>query len=177
MLHRWQKIYSKLLKRILDVGRQCWLSHTELCGVHLCLRLMYSAESGVPPPVKSWKQQMKSLFIALLLPQSVYREIKWWWPTKHLWRGWKRDLRTVAFDTLRHTPTKKIHQSIQAWLYIHKLIWEPSGSKHACMCLRMHVLACVHTHSTVFFSMLVSLSCFTGFSSLSLSFWGSEKKC
>lgn len=31
----------------------------------------------------------KPFFIAHLLPQSVCTEIKWWWPTKHLWRGWK----------------------------------------------------------------------------------------
>lgn len=44
-----------------------------------------------------YKCQMKRHFTALLLPQSVCREIKWWCSTKHLLRGWKGKSRRKAF--------------------------------------------------------------------------------
>lgn len=70
-----------------------------------------------------YKWHMKSLFIALLPPQSVCREIKWWWPTKHLWRGWKRESRTSKLLTQTHSH-KKDSPCIQAWLKIDTIpLW------------------------------------------------------
>lgn len=60
-----------------DDSSEC---HTLNCvASYLSLLLKYSgAESGDPPPMKSsYKQEMKSLFIALLQTQLVCGEIKW----------------------------------------------------------------------------------------------------
>lgn len=72
----------------------------------------FRAESGVPPPVKSWLQTADEnpVFTALLPAQSACGGIKWWWPTKHLWRGCKRD--SFAHT---HTHTRLFIYTIPLW--------------------------------------------------------------
>lgn len=158
----------------------------------------FRAESGVPPPVKSWLQTADEnpVFTALLPAQSACGGIKWWWPTKHLWRGCKR-------DSFAHTHTRAVvhlYDPTMATWTGSEPVWltrcrsdsclcprcavserkgvmtktfrrTALGCFHACMCfMRTRVHACMATAQSSALCMCLS----AGFSFL--SFWGSEKK-
>ena len=116
------------------MGWQCWLSHTELCVASICAFNVFRAESGVPPPVKSWLQTAdeKPFYCPPASSISLQRNemvMAYKAPVVRLNKG------LGSIQTSTHKKDSLKYSSMIVGLYnpttrtIHAATWEPSEGR------------------------------------------------